>query len=110
MSLQERVEANVLAVAQKEFHFTFSLVFYDVTTLYFESFAADELRKPGFSKDNKSQQPQILLALLVSTNGFPVAYHIFEGNKFEGHTLIPFLLAFNVNTRLIKSPLSLMQP
>ncbi len=94
INLQERVEAKVLAVAKREFHFTFSLVFYDVTTLYFESFESDDFRKPGFSKDNKSQQPQILIGLLVSTDGFPVAYHIFEGNKFEGHTLLPVILDF----------------
>ena len=93
-NLQDQIEAKVLAVAKEEFHFSFSFVLYDVTTLYFESFEPDELRKPGFSKDNKSQQPQILIGLLVSTEGFPVAYHIFEGNKFEGHTLIPVILAF----------------
>lgn len=91
---QLTVEAKVLAVAKKEFHFNFSMVFYDVTTLYFESFDEDDLRKPGFSKDNKIQQPQILIGLLVTTEGFPVAYQIFEGNTFEGHTLIPIIKAF----------------
>jgi len=70
------------------------LVFYDVTTLYYESFVSDELRKPGFSKDNKSQQPQIVLGLVVTAEGFPVSYEVFEGNKFEGHTLIPVIRAF----------------
>jgi transposase len=93
-NLQVKVESKVIAVAKKEFHFTFSLVFYDVTTLYFESFEEDELRKPGFSKDNKSQQPQILIGLLVTPEGFPVAYQIFEGNTFEGHTLIPVISKF----------------
>ena len=92
--LQEQVEAKILAVAKKEFDFNFSLVFYDVTTLYFESFEADDLRKPGFSKDNKSQQPQIVIGLLVNADGFPVAYQVFEGNKFEGHTLIPVISEF----------------
>lgn len=94
MMLQEKVEAKVLAVAKKEFSFTFSLVFYDVTTLYFESFDKDDLRTPGFSKDNKSQQPQILIGLLVTDKGFPLAYQIFKGNTFEGHTLIPVISAF----------------
>jgi transposase len=92
--LQNQAEAKVLAIAKKEFNFDFSLVFYDVTTLYFESFEDDELRKPGFSKDNKSQQPQIVIGLLVNNEGFPVAYQMFSGNKFEGHTLIPVILAF----------------
>ncbi len=92
--LQDQVEAKVLNIAKKEFNFDFSFVFYDVTTLYFESFEADDLRKPGFSKDNKAQQPQIVIGLLVNNDGFPVAYQVFEGNKFEGHTLIPVILAF----------------
>jgi transposase len=92
--LQDQVEIKVLNIAKKEFNFDFSFVFYDVTTLYFESFEADDLRKPGFSKDNKAQQPQIVIGLLVNNDGFPVAYQIFEGNKFEGHTLIPVIAAF----------------
>jgi transposase len=52
------------------------------------------LRKNGFSKDNKSQQPQILIALMVSKEGFPVAYEIFSGNTFEGHTIIPVIKDF----------------
>ena len=50
-----------------------SVVFYDVTTLYFETSQEDELRKIGFSKDGKQQHPQIVLGLLVSAGGYPVA-------------------------------------
>jgi transposase len=70
------------------------VVFYDVTTLYFEIEQEDELRKTGFSKDGKAQHPQIVLGLLVSEYGYPLAYEIFEGNRYEGHTLIPVLEAF----------------
>lgn len=65
-----------------------SVVFYDVTTLYFEIDEEDELRKTGFSKEGKHQNPQIVLGLLVSKDGYPLAYEIFEGNKFEGHTML----------------------
>lgn len=68
-----------------------SVVFYDMTTLYFESEDEDDLRKIGFSKDGKFQQPQIMLGLLVGENGYPIGYDIFEGNTFEGHTLVPTL-------------------
>lgn len=70
------------------------IVFYDVTTLYFEIDQEDELRKTGFSKEGKHQNPQIVLGLLVSKNGYPLAYEIFEGNKFEGHTMLPVVEAF----------------
>jgi transposase len=71
-----------------------SIVFYDVTTLYFEIDTEDDLRKTGFSKEGKHQQPQILLGLLVSVDGYPLAYEIFEGNTFEGHTMLPVIDAF----------------
>lgn len=71
-----------------------SVVFYDVTTLYFESEHEDDLRRTGFSKDGKHQHPQILLGLLINSSGFPLSYEIFEGNKFEGHTMLPVLEAF----------------
>lgn len=68
-----------------------SIVFYDMTTLYFESEDEDDLRKIGFSKDGKFQHPQIMLGLLLGTGGHPIGYDIFAGNTFEGHTLIPTL-------------------
>ncbi len=71
-----------------------SIVFYDVTTLYFETEEEDDLRKLGFSKDGKEQNPQIVLGLLVNHSGFPLAYEIFEGNKFEGHTMLGIVESF----------------
>jgi len=71
-----------------------TVVFYDVTTLYFEAEEEDDFRKTGFSKDGKHQQPQIVLGLLVSAGGYPLDYEIFEGSKFEGHTMLPVVEAF----------------
>jgi len=79
-----------------------SVVFYDVTTLYFEIEDQDDLRKTGFSKDGKHQHPQILLGLLVSIGGYPLAYEIFEGNKYEGHTMLPVIEAFKALYKLDK--------
>lgn len=96
VSLREKVQRHVITFAQKQFAFDFSIVFYDVTTLYFETFKEDEqgLRKPGFSKDNKPNQPQIVIALIVTREGFPIAYEVFEGNTFEGKTFIPTICSF----------------
>jgi transposase len=68
-----------------------SVIFYDATTLYFESFEPDELKKCGFSKDNKPNQPQVLFALMVTEEGLPLDYEVFAGNIYEGKTLIPAL-------------------
>ena len=67
------------------------VIFYDATTIYFESFSEDELKRNGFSKDCKHNQPQILLALMVTSDGLPVDYELFSGDTYEGHTLIPAL-------------------
>lgn len=93
-ALKQSVEEQMVTIAKKEFGFDFSFVLYDVTTLYFETFKADDLRKPGFSKDNKSQQPQIVVGLMVTSQGFPVSYEVFSGNTFEGTTFLPSILAF----------------
>lgn len=71
-----------------------SIVFYDVTTLYFESRDADDFKKMGFSKDGKHSQPQIVLGLLVSEAGYPLDYDVFEGDKYEGDTMIPIIEHF----------------
>lgn len=73
---------------------TLHAVFYDVTTIYFEIEREDDIRKPGFSKDGKHKNPQIVLGLLVSKDAYPLAYDIFEGNKYEGDTFLPILEGF----------------
>jgi transposase len=88
------IEQSAYSVAEQMFKEQFYYVLYDVTTLYFESFKADELKIQGFSKDNKSQQPQIVIGLLVTQSGFPLSYEVFAGNTFEGKTMLPVVEAF----------------
>ncbi|WNJ20689.1 IS1634 family transposase [Pontibacter sp. G13] len=71
-----------------------SLMFYDVTTLYFEASEEDDLRRMGFSKEGKHRHPQILLGLLVSPMGYPLSWELFHGKKYEGETLLPVLGKF----------------
>lgn len=65
--------------------------FFDVTTLYFESIVQDELKNFGYSKDQKFHSVQIVLSLVVTSEGMPIAYEVFEGNISETKTLIPVL-------------------
>lgn len=99
-SLKERVEGLAAAYAKDHLRFDLQLVFYDVTTLYFETFAEDDFRKCGYSKDGKANQPQILVGLLVSREGFPIAYDLYEGNTFEGKTMIPLILTLQKRLHL----------
>lgn len=88
------IEQSAYNVAKLKFNEPFYFVLYDVTTLYFESFKADEFKTQGFSKDNKSQQPQIIIGLLVTQSGFPLSYKVFAGNTFEGKTMLPVVETF----------------
>ncbi len=74
-----------------------SIVFCDMTTIYFESSDEDEIRVRGFSKDGKHHLPQIYLGLLVGIKGYPIGYDIFEGN-----TLIPVLEHFQEKFKISK--------
>jgi transposase len=81
------------------------VLFFDVTTLYFESFSADELRDFGFSKDCKFKETQVVLALVTTTNGLPITYRLFPGNTYEGHTLLRMVdelsLDYNIKNILL---------
>jgi hypothetical protein len=88
------IEQRAYSIAAEKFKEQFYYVLYDVTTLYFESFKADELKIQGFSKDNKSQQPQIVIGLLVTQSGLPLSYNVFAGNTFEGKTMLPVVEGF----------------
>ena len=89
--LKSQVERIAFTHTKKVLQGNISVVFYDMTTLYFEASDEDDLRKTGFSKDGKHQNPQIYLGLLVGLGGYAIGYDIFEGNIYEGHTLIPFI-------------------
>ncbi len=67
------------------------VLLFDCTTLYFESFVSDGLKQPGYSKDAKFKESQVLLALMVTPEGLPVGYEVLPGASFEGHSLVPAL-------------------
>jgi hypothetical protein len=70
-----------------------ALVLYDLTTLYFETPREDGLRKVGMSKERRVD-PQVTVGLLTDRGGFPLAVHLFEGNKAETKTVVPVLTGF----------------
>lgn len=67
------------------------LVFYDVTTLYFESSTREGLKDFGFSKDHRPLDTQVVVGLVVNSQGFPLYFDVFSGKTFEGHTFIPVI-------------------
>lgn len=91
---KEEIENAAYQTASKYFG-DHLLVLYDVTILYFESHEPDdELRARGFSKDDKSKQPQIVIGLLVTPQKFPLMHEVYKGNTFEGHTMLDVIRKF----------------
>ncbi len=85
------LERELYETSQTLFKPEIRLVFYDMTSTYFESVSSDEFRKFGYSKDNKTDCVQVLIGLLVSKDGIPLGYEIFPGNTYEGHTVLAML-------------------
>jgi transposase len=100
-SQQDIIQQVSVAHTRKILGDHMGVVFYDVTTLYFETDNEVDLKNNGFSKDGKHSNPQIVLGLLVSMGGYPLSYSIFKGNQYEGYTMIPiiddFVRRFNLN-------------
>lgn len=93
-TLKTQIEELTFAHTRSLMQGGIGVVFYDLTSLYFEASEPDEFRISGFSKDGKHQHPQILIGLLVSTQGYPIGYQLFEGNTSEVKTLMPVLESY----------------
>jgi transposase len=91
---QEQIQQISVEHTRKILGGSIGLMFYDVTTLYFETDHRDELREQGFSKDGKHSQPQVVLGLLVSRDGYPLSYSLFNGSQYEGRTMLPVIEDF----------------
>ena len=109
---QERIQQISVEHTRKILGGRIGLVFYDVTTLYFETDNSDELRETGFSKDGKHHLPQVVLGLLVSRGGYPLSYSLFNGSQYEARTMIPvvedFVERFNLGDFVIVADSGLM--
>ena len=87
----ELVQQISVTHTQKIFGGKLGMMFYDVTTLYFETSQTDTLRESGFSKDGKTAESQVVLGLLVSEGGYPLSYSLYNGKQYEGFTMIPMI-------------------
>lgn len=70
----------------------FDVLLYDLTSTYFESDAPfDGKRQYGYSRDKRSDCVQVVIALIVTPQGFPLAYEVMPGNTSDKTTLADFL-------------------
>lgn len=91
ITFEEAIKQKIYYSSLGLLNFELDVLFFDVTTLYFESIQADELKEFGYSKDNKFKEVQVVLALVTNNRGVPITYEIFPGNKAETRTLVTIL-------------------
>ena len=103
--IKSKIEECVFEHTKKIMDNTITVTFYDVTTLHFESESEDDLRRIGFSKEGKLNRPQIQLGLFTTLQGYPLAFEVYEGNKYEGHTLTDILQTFQTRFQIKNKPI-----
>jgi len=103
--IKNEIETCIFTHTKKIMDNTITVTFYDVTTLHFESESEDDLRRIGFSKEGKLNRPQIQLGLFTTLQGYPLSFEVYEGNKFEGHTLTNVLQTFQTRFQIQNKPI-----
>ena len=82
----ELIQKQIFQTGRNLFNQQLDIVFYDVTTFYFSSEQEGELRQKGFGKDGKIGKTQVVFGLLIDQDKNPVAYRLYKGSQYEGHT------------------------
>lgn len=87
---QEQIEQGLYWQDRDLLNTSVDVVLYDLTTLRFESTREDlgELCRFGYSKEMRSDCTQVVLGLLIDTDGIPLGFEVYPGNTFEGATLV----------------------
>ncbi|MDJ1647924.1 hypothetical protein [Mycoplasma phocimorsus] len=68
------------------------MIFYDFSTVYFESFVIEGLRVPGYSKDGKFKEDQVVIEMATDENEIPIFLKLFRRNTADCNTFIPFII------------------
>ncbi|MEA4115454.1 IS1634 family transposase [Mycoplasma sp. 744] len=89
---REQILQNLNDVLVKEHKRNVNIVWYDSTTTYFETFDRKGYKKPGYSKDGKFKEDQIVIGMATDSNGIPIHYKVFPGNTADSNTFIKFVL------------------
>jgi hypothetical protein len=92
---KEALFAHLMARWRDLFHADFDVLLYDLTSTYFEinasGVAEDDKRRHGYSRDKRPDCPQVVIALVVTPDGLPLAYEVLPGNTADCTTLRMFL-------------------
>jgi len=84
---KEKIEDSLFDNVKDLFNLKLDVVFYDTTSIYFEGKGPENLAKKGFSKDNHPEDNQVVIGILTTGEGFPIACEIFPGSMYDAKTL-----------------------
>jgi len=85
---KEKIEAHLKARFGELFKLEYDLLLYDVTSTYFEGLAENnEQAQRGYSRDNRGDCKQVCIALVVTREGIPLGYEVFDGNTVDVTTV-----------------------
>jgi transposase len=85
-SNQEIIQRMIFEKGRNLFNQNLDVVFYDVTTFYFESDKEDGFREKGFNKDGKIGKSTVMFGMLIDKSKNPVGYEVYHGKQYEGYT------------------------
>jgi Transposase DDE domain len=105
LQAQESIEKDLKERCGTLFQLDYDLLLYDLTSTYFEGLAEDnDLARRGYSRDHRSDCTQVIVALVVTREGFPVAHYTWPGNTQDLQTVQRIVSAietrFGVNNRV----------
>jgi transposase len=88
LQAKDAIETDLQKQLATLFDLDYELLLYDLTSTYFEGLAEEnELARRGYSRDHRSDCQQIVLALVVTRDGFPLAHFCLPGNTHDGDTV-----------------------
>jgi len=95
LAYKEELFSHLVARWRDLFNASFDVLLYDLTSTYFEIDAAakpeGDKRRHGYSRDKRPDCPQVVIALVVTPDGLPLAYEVMAGNTADNKTLRSFL-------------------
>jgi transposase len=94
-----RIEKEIYLELRNLFSLKPDLAFYDITSTYFEGAGPAELGRFGYSRDGKPRNPQVVIGV-VMMEGWPIAHHVFAGNRLDQTTVLEVVKDLNARFEL----------
>ena len=88
LPMKKAIERHLRQRLGELFQLNYDVLLYDLTSTYFEGqCAANPMARRGYSRDSRPDCPQVVIALIVTTDGYPLGYEVFDGNTADSTTV-----------------------